>query len=191
MAVCAELSAGIAFDCDNLPVSGVEADQLYLINREDIASLTFDPANNLLVTAITLKAGGKQAYLYEGINNSVRPSFENATDGFSPFKYTHTCEFRVFSRDAATKLQVNNMIGGDLVAIYVRKGETVEIMGERVGLTNNTVVVNEYEEDGAFLLTLSTDVDQGEYEPKPPLSFLDTDFATTITALEALLTPTV
>jgi len=193
MAVCANISAGVAFDCDNPLIPGVEAEKIYLINRSDIAGVTLNVANKQIVEAITLAAGGKQAYAFEGFNNSVRPSGENIVEGYTPFKFQHTIEFRVFDRGGATKLQVRNMVASDLVAIYIRKGQTIEVMGLDVGLTNNTVTFNEYEEESAFLITLQTDTDNGDFEPYLPRTYNDgvSDFATLKTQIEALLTPTV
>lgn len=192
MSACANISSGIAFDCDNPLVSGVDAENLFLINRADIESITLNATNKHIAEAITLKAGGTQAYKFEGFSNSVRPSGENVTEGFNKFKFTHTIEFRIFDRSAPTKEQVRAIVAGDLVAIYFRKGKTIEIMGSGVGLTSNTVTFNEYEEESAYLMTLATDTDNGDFESYLPLTYNDgvSDFNTLKTQIEALLTPT-
>lgn len=191
MAICGKISASIAFDCDNPLVPGVDADQLILINSSDIASFTEDVTNKHIVTALSLNAvSGTAAYSFEGANNSIRPFGESLTDGYTPFKFSHSIEFRVFDRGAASKDQVRNIVASSLVGIYFRKGKTIEIMGINTGLQNNVVTFNEYEEDSAFLLTLTTDVDNGDFEPFLPRTF-DTGagFEADKATIEALLTP--
>ena len=191
MAICAKISAGIAFDCDNPLIPGVDAEQLILINRSDIDTVTLDVSNKHIVTALTLSsASGTAAYAYEGINNSVRPLGESLTDGFTPFKFSHAVEFRIFDRTAPTKEQVRNIVAGDIVAIYFRKGQTIEIMGLDTGLNNNTVTFNEYEEDSAYLMNIATDTDNGDFEPFLPRTF-DTGagFAADKATILALLVP--
>ena len=189
---CGKITASIALDCNKPLISGVDAENLILINRNDILTVAKDPLNPLIVTGITLQAGGVQAYSFEGINNSVRPSGESIADGYYPYKFMHSVEFRVFDRGAAAKNQVRNIVAADLVAIYFRKGQTIEIMGMDAGLNNNTVTFNEYEEDSAYLLTLATDTDNGDFEPFLPYTY--TDGVKTFDVLKAeilaLLTPT-
>lgn len=191
MATCAKISAGVAFDCDNPLTPGVDAEELVLINKSDIAAFTEDVTNKHIITALSLlTTSGTAAYAFEGINNSVRPSGESLPDGFTPFKFSHAIEFRVFDRTAPTKDQVRKIVGSSLVAIYFRKGETIEIMGLDTGLNNNVVTFNEYEEDSAYLLNIATDTDQGDFEPFLPRTF-DTGagFAADKATILALLTP--
>lgn len=191
MAICGKISASVAFDCENPLIAGVDADELILINKSDIATFTEGVSNKHIITALTLSTvTGTQAYSFEGANNSVRPLGESLSDGYFPFKFSHQIEFRVFDRGAATKEQVRAMVGSSLVAIYFRKGKTIEIMGLDAGLQNNTVTFNEYEEDSAYLLNLTTDTENGDFEPYLPRTFetgggFDADKATIL----ALLTP--
>lgn len=191
MAVCANLASSLAFDCDNPLVSGVDASLLYLINRSDIASFTEDGTNKQIITGITLKTGSKQAYLWEGINNSVRPNTQTLTDGYFPWQFQHTVEYRIFDRTPATELQVRNQVASDLVAIYVRKGDNIKIMGLDSGLNNNTFTLDEYEEQSAIVMTLTTDTDNGDFEPYLPRTFESGGgFEADLAILTGLLIPT-
>lgn len=191
MATCANLASSLSFDCDTPLVSGVDAALLYLINRADIASFTEDGSNKQIVTGITIASGGKQAYKWEGVNNSVRPNFVSLSDGFYPFQFQHTVEFRIFDRTPATELQVRNMVGSDLVAIYVRKGDNIKIMGIDSGLSANDFTVDEYEEQSSIVMTLNTDVDNSGFEPYLPRTFESGGgFEADKALLEGFLTPT-
>jgi hypothetical protein len=176
--ICAKIASGIVFDCDDPLIAGVEAETLVLFNYDDVdrSSSVISSTNPQALEVLSLIGSPVQTlgYVFEGVNNSVRPSGENVTDGFNPFKFTHTLEFRIFDRSVAAKKIVRELAAGSLVAVYFRKGKTVEVMGFDVGLSNNTVTFNEYEEEGAYLLTLSTDSDGGEFEPKLPLTFIGT-----------------
>lgn len=174
--ICAKIAAGITFNCDDPLIQGVESDTLVLFNYDDVdrVASTKNATNKqaleqfILIGSPTATLG----YVFEGVGNSVRPSGENSTDGYYPYKFTHTLEFRVFDRSATAKDIVRDLVASSLVAVYFRKGKTVEVMGWDVGLNNNIVTFNEYEEDGAYLITLATDSDNGEYEPFLPLTFI-------------------
>lgn len=56
MACISKLAGGFEYDCDT-GATGIE--NAFIINKEDIASFSFDPANPSIVTTLTLAAGAK------------------------------------------------------------------------------------------------------------------------------------
>ena len=195
MAICAGISTDIVLQCDTPPVAGV-ADVMYLINKADIDTVTFDNTNptaaNKLVTDITLKAG-KFAYKVEGRNNSHEPS-SLLRKGRYFDTFEHQVMFKIFDNSPAIKTQIENMVQrGDLVAIVENNFRGVgdvaafEILGYGSGLevTEQTRVTNDQDTQGGYSITLKTGDQQGE--PHLPYSLLDTNYATTVTLLEGLL----
>lgn len=172
---CAKIGAGVVFDCDDPLVGGVEAETLVLFNWDDVdrvASTKNATNKQALETLILIGSPTPLGYVFEGINNSIRPNNENVRDGFFPFKNIHTIEFVIFDRSVAVKETVRDIQGGNFLAVYFRKGKTVEIMGFDRGLSANLTPYNEYEEDGAYTITIATNQDQGETEPFLPLTFI-------------------
>lgn len=56
MACITKLAGGFGYDCDT-GSSGIE--NAFIVNKEDIASFTFDPTATTIVSAVTLAAGAK------------------------------------------------------------------------------------------------------------------------------------
>jgi hypothetical protein len=167
MATCAQLASGITFACPP-PPPGVDASQIILFNWDD-----FDQSGSTLVETqlktITPVTSPLLGYSFEGINNSIRPSYESVSDGFNPFKFNHTAEFRIFADGGSVSDIEKDLVGGLFVAVYFTKSEYVKVIGWNVGL-RATVTRNYYEEEGAALVTLTTPSD--EFEPLPPLTYV-------------------
>lgn len=167
MATCAQLASGITFACPP-PPPGVEATQIVLFNWDD-----FDQSGSTLVETqlktLSPVTSPLLGYKYEGINNSIRPSYESVSDGFNPFKFNQTAEFRIFADGGSVSDIEKDLVGGLFVAIYFTKSGYVKVMGWDVGL-RATVTRNYYEEEGAALVTLATPAD--EFEPLPPLTYV-------------------
>ena len=167
MATCSKLATGVTFNCPP-PAAGVEAGEIVLFNWDDISRSGSTLTNTQLQTIVAVTPP-LLGYKFEGINNSVRPSYESVADGFNPFKFNHTLEFRVFDDGGTISDLEEDLAGSKLVAVYFTKSEYVKVLGWNVGL-RATVVRNYYEEDGAALVTLTTPAD--EFEPKPALTYV-------------------
>ena len=169
MASCAKIAAGVAFVCPP-PVSGVDAGTLCLFNWDDVDQV----ASNLLATTnATLENfilyATKVGYIFEGINNSVRPAYESIQEGYNPFKFKHTVETRIFA-DGATIAEIeSDLAAGLFVAVYFTKSGHVKVAGLRIGL-KATVKRSYYEEEGAAVITLVTPA--SEFETTPILEYI-------------------
>lgn len=167
MATCSQLSTGVTFSCPP-PAPGVDASEIVLFNWEDIDQDGSTLTSTQLATIVAVSSP-LLGYKYEGINNSVRPNYESVADGFNPFKFNHTLEFRIFDDSGTISDLEEDLVGAKLIAVYFTKSNQVKVMGWNVGL-RATVTRNYYEEDGAALITLATPSD--EFEPKPALTYV-------------------
>lgn len=196
MSLCAGITASITLDCNTPPVAGV-ADVMYLINRDDIDTVTFDTtstSSNKLITAITLETG-KYIYKVEGRNNSHEPLISLRKGRYFD-TYEHQVSFKIFSNNPAVKSEIESMVQrGNLIAIvennYRGVGELAafELFGYGCGLevTEGSRNVNDADTQGSYSLVLKTPEQQGE--PHLPYSFLVTDVAGTKLWLEGNLVP--
>lgn len=185
------MTADITNSCND-PVAGGVEERMWAINRDDILSVTYDSSNTKLVTAITLKTGGKQAFKITGTKNSSNPGYslvigENAEDA-----YSHTCSIVVSKKDADTVKALAEL--GDIILIpesIAKESDgdgTFRIYGLKYGLHKSEETMASNDNKGQVLLTLSTR--EGREEPTAPLVFFDTDYDTSLAALVALETPT-
>lgn len=190
MSACGAITAGLELSCDDPLVAGVDA-TFYIANKDEIASITYDPTNPMLATDITMVAT-KTFFTVEGQLQSTEP-LAAMVKGKYVNQWEHTVSFLIFKIDPATKNQILKMKDGNFVIIVKNNytGATgdskYEIYGAGAGLKADVIErnPNDTENLGAFKVTLKTQ----EYarEGKSPVSFFDTDLATTEAALTALL----
>lgn len=186
---CGLMTASITGDCDPL-TGGVNA-TFYIANKDDVASITLDPTNKMLATDITMVAT-KKFFTVAGQLQSTEPN-SKMVKGKYVNQFDHEVKFLVFKIDAATKKQILEMKDGNFTIIIRNNhtgtaGETkYEIYGGVAGLKAEIIDrdPNNAENLGAFQITLKTQ----EYarEGKPPLTFFDTDSATTEAAIAAIV----
>lgn len=86
MACLTKIQSAITYDCDGGAVGLLSA---LLINKEDIASITFNPTNPALVTAITLKSGAT-AYKIDTPKRTLVVTEALKVNESAPNAYTHT-----------------------------------------------------------------------------------------------------
>jgi hypothetical protein len=188
---CASISAGYVLNCLTPLTPGTE-DDILLANYGDVEvdGITLDVANPMLVTNITMKEG-KQFFKFEGQNMSVEPKSRLVTSRYSRL-YEHESRFKIFANDPATKLQVDKIIKGEVIALIKSKAGVWELYGREIGLK-----VSEMERDpnsadtgGAYDLLLKTP-DTAAKENFLPATFSLGNAATTEAAIATLLAPAV
>jgi hypothetical protein len=192
MAVCGGISSGSSYDCDN-PIQAGMVPRIWLANKSEIASITFG-ADQSVITAITMNSGGA-FYVFDGYRQSV-----NAESAFIPQTvssgYDHTINLQVFDISSTQKLNLEKMALSKMVAIVENQnvagnGNSVfELFGGGVGMEVETLtrINRDIETAGSFSVGLKTSDAEGK-EAKMPLSFFDTDYATTLAKIVALETP--
>ena len=192
---CGGISIGADYDCESPIVPGVNQ-RLILGNLDDILSVTYNVANPSIIEGITLKPGGKAAYAFQGVRQSLTPSYEFVAGNVS-VGYKHMVNFLGFEISQAAKDNYEKMGLGKLFAVIENKnapgnGDSIfEVYGLNVGLeaAAMTRTPADQETGGAMSINLATPEAEGN-EPKMPQSWFKTDYGTTLGLVDALLTPT-
>jgi len=166
---------------------------LILLNFADVeaGTITYDGANPIIVENIVL-AGAAVGYVFEGVNNSNEPR-SAMVKGRYVNGYDHEVRFKCFDNSPAVKLQLGKLDGAQVVAIVQnnRKGATgnsaFEIYGLQTGLRLQELerILADAETQGAYNLLIRND--EISRPSSLPHTLWDTDFATTLAIVEALL----
>lgn len=98
MACISKISSAITYDCDTGGTGLVSA---LLINKEDIASIAFDPTNTTSVTSITLKEG-TSAYKIDTVKRVLTITEALKVNEGAPNAYTHSATVVVTAPLVAT-----------------------------------------------------------------------------------------
>ena len=188
-----EIFKNIESTCSNRTVAGIEQ-IVYLMNRDDIQTITYDGDDYNKVTGITLKTG-KLAYTAKGFKKNMTCGFERNISDDTVDTFTNSLTLTGYQFDAEGARNFDNM--GNLVAIVDRKGTkaadgSVIILGLENGLFVNADSWAAGDNNGARTITLSSLADAGEScsyyvytisEGSPALE----SYEATIASLEAML----
>lgn len=180
-----KISQDLGFDCLNPPSQGIEKNAL-LVNSEDIDRTASTVTNGVLNVVLKPESEG---YLITGVKqiNNFNYNVEVADDSLT--KVNHQFVGRIYNLTPEAKEQINAFINGANVVMIVEnkaKGadnlDAFEVLGYNNGLEISEGVKNSTENDGAFVLTLSSN--PLALEPKVPYTFLDMDYDTTKAAFD-------
>lgn len=186
MANCDGLIAGdILNDCLNSSIAGLEAN-VTLFNIEDIkkSSTTFDALNPLKVTNFELNTG-KTGYLLESVKQVHLLKYERVKKELGNDKFKHTFSFRILNPTVENRNKLFEMNGGYFAVMVEAKwkgannAEPFLLGGYDSGMQIQVETYASNENDGTIAVELSS-VD-GYEEPKPLMTFLDTDYQTSKT----------
>jgi len=183
---CGDITIGSQYDCTK-PLQGGTRARLILINFDDKLSETYGSTPGLL-TALALKSG-KTAYAFEGFRNSVTPTSEKLTSASGQALWKHQVNFFIYENTQTQKNNIEKLGNGKFIAI-IQNSKSDEQAFEVLGLGNGLemqdgAVNNKNENNGAYNIVLATGANQGE--SKLPQTWFNTDFATTLAAVDALL----
>lgn len=175
-------------------MAGVEQ-TVMIVNYNDIdrAATVFD-ADKDTITTLTLKAG-KRAYELPGFKLSNNPGFTIVKKDIVPDAFSHNFSGVVMQFDKGARQNLRKLNADNRVVVIVEnkfKGEDNEyafdVYGYNSGLAlGGDTQRNLNENSGTLQLQLITV--EGEEEPHEPYRWLDTDYATTKAAFDALSTP--
>jgi hypothetical protein len=193
MANCAGITKGAAVSCDDPLVVGIEQ-RVLLANRKDVESITYDGSDNHLITGITMKTG-KAFFEFAGINQTIQARYELVRNPTSN-TFKHFIDLSVFEVDSTQLANTEAMAYVDQIAIIIQREETslgnaaINVFGVNAGLQLLTDVRNwgDVDTGAAMVLNLGTP-DEGYIETRKPDPFFNGDYATSLAAVEALLTP--
>ena len=182
------ITADILKDCSAPPTAGVET-VAYAFNRKDIASVTYDPANSRVVSAISL-ATKAQAYKIENFKKEIDAGFDLVTSDTNIDKFNQYVKFEAWGIDSDTVKALDEL--SDLVVIVERKNKgadgdgAFQIYGLQTGLYKSSDTMRANTASGKRIIELTN---QAEEESTVSYHvFFDTDYATSKAAVEALLT---
>lgn len=197
------LSGDVLYEYNERPLRGLANCRMWLINYNDIDWSTYARVDTAEVGVPSLEAGGKEAFKVEfykelaTVSSAYAPSTETV-DGF-----TNSVIGRLGNTTTDNATRANELKDGRFVAIVETKfrgadaiGVTpadythaFKILGYDSGMELSEMTYNANENDGTILFTLASP--EGMNEKFPYRVVLDTDYDTTLTAIEALETPTV
>lgn len=189
VSVCGEISSNIAFDCDN-PLQSGTRDRAWIINFEDIDTVTYNATNKNIVEDITLKAG-KVAFYIDGKNNSIMPTTTMIQQRYANV-FDHVVNMKGFDISPATKDNLNKAKDGRFVVVTENTfrgasgNAAFEIFGLKTGLEMTVLTrdPNNADTQGAFDFTFATNLNK---EPELPNTFFITSYSATKTLIEGLL----
>lgn len=191
---CAGIFQGQTIDCENPLAVGV-IQRVLIANRKDVDLITYDvtPMMTNVITGITMKAT-KTFFEFLGVNESITTQQElirRATNN----GYKMTLGLSVFEVDNLALLNMMAMAYEPQIAIVYGVDDTslgngaFQVLGVDAGLDliTNIRINGDVETGSAHVLSLETP-DSGADEKMLAPVFFDTDYATTLLAVDALLT---
>jgi hypothetical protein len=193
MADCKITSGFTVADCNALEKGGVSG-VMYLINYSAWLSATITKDVDGSISAITLTESGEQAYKYELTRGASVLTSPAVINNGGKSGYQHTANVFIPTKGMDQKTQFSNLLNfGRVVAIFVLDSTVVSnVYGDDMGLSMTAYeeAPNDPGKGGGIQVTLQTPADT-TLESLPPVTFFDTDRATTLDALTALETPVV
>jgi hypothetical protein len=195
MANCSGIFQGADLDCQN-PLSVGVIQRLFLANRADVLSLTYDltPGRENVITGIVMKTG-KAFFEFAGVNESIKGQNELVRRAVSN-GYKHQIDFSIFEVGNTSLANMQAMAYQPQIGILYGPDDTslengaFQVYGVDNGLDllTNVRINNDVETGGAHVLQLATPDTGGDEKIIPPVLW-NTDYATTLNIVEALLIP--
>lgn len=162
MACISKISSAINYDCDT---GGTGLLSALLINKEDIASVAFDPTNSALVTTITLKEGAS-AYKIDTVKRSLTTTETLKINEGAPNAYTHSATVVVTAPVASALFKdvINPVANGSFVILTralrsvssTLLGDTSRPFGLYFGMSATAVDRSSHDNGGWFTISMAT-----------------------------------
>jgi len=181
-------------NCTDLEVGGVNG-VAYGINYADwlTATITADAVTGA-ISAVVLTESGSKAVKYSLTRGGIPTAVEAAINNGGKSGFLHSVPMFLPTKDDALRQEIVTKLNfGRMIWIVVLdSGIVAQVFGNDVGLalTAFTEANVDPAKGGGFDATFSTPADVTS-ENLPPVEFFVTDRATTLAALETLLTPVV
>lgn len=162
MACISKISSAITYDCDTGGTGLVSA---LLLNKEDIASITFDAANTALVTEIKLKEGAT-AYKIDTVKRVLTTTEALKVNEGAPNAYTHsaTVVVTVPVASALFKDLINPVANGSFVILTrtlrapssTVPGDVSRPFGLYYGMSATAVDRSSHDNGGWYTIAMAT-----------------------------------
>lgn len=162
MACISKISSAINYDCDTGGTGLVSA---LLINKEDIASIAFEPTNASSVTAITLKEGAT-AYKIDTFKRVLTTTEALKVNEGAPNAYTHSATVVVTAPVASALFKdlINPVANGSFVILTrtlkavssTLSSDTARPFGLYYGMSATAVDRSSHDNGGWFTISMAT-----------------------------------
>lgn len=162
MACISKISSAIAYDCDTGGTGLVSA---LLINKEDIASISFVSGSKALVDTITLKEGAK-AYKIDTVKRVLTTTEALKVNEGAPNAYTHSATLVVTAPMMSTLLKdlINPVANGSFVILTrtlraissTVSGDSVRPFGLYYGMSATAVDRSSHDNGAWYTITMAT-----------------------------------
>lgn len=162
MACISKISSAINYDCDT---GGTGLLSALLINKEDIASIAFDPANTAVVTTITLKEGAS-AYKIDTVKRVLTTTEALKVNEGAPNAYTHSATVVVTAPVASALFKdlINPVANGSFVILTAmlkspsatEAGNICRPFGLYYGMSATAVDRSSHDNGGWFTISMAT-----------------------------------
>lgn len=186
----AGLTTNIATDCDKPRIKGYEQIGLLILKSDiDMTATTVSSSNARIIDNLALKAGKTAAVIYNTKKNPLPFNGTQTTYNRDADQYDKVLQFYYEGIGGGAALGVVEPLkDGEYVAIIERKHKVAsgagsfQVFGWQKGLSagNEGGAQVQDEETGYWLITMTTQ------EPYAEIEWLDTNYATTKAAFDAL-----
>jgi hypothetical protein len=188
MACTKKLTTDILFDCADKPKKGIDGGSAVIINYDDI-DFSASTVNKAQITDLVLKSGttGIKLEWYKELassNSSFAPNTEDV-DGF-----LHNFLARMGTTTNEHAERANELKNGRFIVVYesrykgANSEDAFKVRGWENGMKLSELTENTLENSGSILFTLATE--EGDSEPYPYNTFLETDYATSKATFDSL-----
>lgn len=159
MACLSKIQSAITYDCDGGNTGLISA---LLINKEDIASITFDSTNTAFVTGITLKEGAS-AYKIDTPKRTLVITEALKVNEGAPNAYTHTATVVATGAIVSAFLRdiINPAANGNFVILAraprsVTASDVPRPFGLYYGMTVTAVDRSSHDNGAWYTITMAT-----------------------------------
>ena len=190
---CEGLIGGAEINCSDPLTPGIRK-RLIGFNLADVELVTYSVTEPNVIENILLKSG-KQAFVFDGIKQSITPTQELVPQPTSN-GWKHGILFSIFDVSSEQKLNLQGMATQGTVWIVENANDSsnadsiFEVYGLGRGLEAESITRSpvDTESGAAYVVQLNTP-DEGGSEVVPVESWFDTDYETTLALVDLLLIP--
>ena len=195
MACEKEISGSFELDCTKIPTKGI-VQSVTIMNTADIDKSAVVFTDDVTIEDLPLKAGGKRAYLMDGVKNllNAQATFVPSDDTFDGWNHTLVSYIADLNPDNLEQLKALTN-GAEITAIVQTKyagadgtgSSEYKVLGYDVGMVL-TEGVYDANENGGLPFTLANK--DGYENAQFPYAFFKTSDSVTAGLVTALQTPT-
>lgn len=160
MACLSKIQSAITYNCDSGNIGLLSA---LLINKEDIASITFSVGNPGLIDAITLKEGAS-AYKIDTVKRTLVVTESLKVNEGAPNAFTHSATITVTASLGSTTFKdlINPSANGSFVVLTLLPKTPEQLSGSArayglyYGMSATAIDRSSHENGGWYTITMAT-----------------------------------